>query len=121
MTERKAFITMFEAIKILLLELLIGVLLFLLGWIFVRTHSLLFCIICHAFNNSIGYILELLHISISGYTMEGFQPVWFTFFGFMFLLIGFIILKSQGFFITEYVQLLEGPIEIDMDEMGIGN
>lgn len=68
----------------------------LLGWLYLKTESLLLCIISHAAYNSIGYILwDLLKLKIKGYTLEGFQPIWFTLFGVLLLIIFGIIIKKQ--------------------------
>lgn len=67
-----------------------------LGWLYSKTNSLLLCIIGHATYNSIGYILsDLLKLEITGYTLDGFQPIWFTLFGVVLIIIFGIILKKQ--------------------------
>lgn len=68
----------------------------LLGWIFVKTKSLLLCIIGHAVNNSLGFItIKLLNLKIKGYSMEGFQPLWFTSLGLVLLIMGSSILRKR--------------------------
>lgn len=68
----------------------------LLGWLFTKTKSLVLCIIGHAAYNSIGFILgDLLKLEIKGYTLDGFQPIWFTLFGIAILIIVGIIIRKQ--------------------------
>lgn len=68
----------------------------LLGWLYSKTNSLLLCIIGHATYNSIGYILsDLLKLEIPGYTLDGFQPLWFTLFGVLLLIIFGIVIKKK--------------------------
>ncbi len=82
----------------------------LLAWIFLKTNSLVPCIIIHSFMNLIYYIIGItFNIKISGYTAEPlvglveFQPLWFNimgivlFFGGLFSLIYlFRKLKREG-------------------------
>ena len=69
----------------------------LLGWLFTKTKSLVLCIIGHASYNSIGFILgDLLKLEIKGYTLDGFQPIWFTLFGIVILIIVGMILRKQA-------------------------
>jgi len=68
----------------------------LLAWLFVRTRSLVPCLILHCFNNGVHKIVKILGIEIPGYSMpqEGLaapqlQPWWFTLVGVALLVAGF--------------------------------
>lgn len=70
------------------------------GWLYVKTHSLVVCILGHAFYNSLGYlILHVLRLDIPGYTTDigvtSFQPIWFDLLGLVLLIIGSILLKKR--------------------------
>lgn len=80
------------------LALIVGVF---LGWMFVKTRSLLLCILAHAFFNSLGFIsADLLKLKIPGYTLEGFQPIWFTSLGILFTAVGIVILIKKTSHLT---------------------
>lgn len=68
-----------------------------LGWLYVKTRSLWLCIITHGFYNSGGFIVSyLLKLEISGYNIEGFQPLWFTGLGFILLIVGGFLLRRYS-------------------------
>ena len=80
------------------LALIVGVF---FGWMFVKTRSLLLCILAHAFFNSLGFIsADLLKLKIPGYTLEGFQPIWFTSFGILLSALGIVILIKKTSHLT---------------------
>jgi membrane protease YdiL (CAAX protease family) len=70
----------------------------LLGWVFLKTRSLLPCIFAHALNNAGGWIARgVLEIEIPGYTsgLGGrvqFQPLWFDALGLSLLAIGLTLM-----------------------------
>lgn len=66
------------------------------GWMFVKTRSLLLCILAHAFFNALNFIsADLLKLQIPGYTVEGFQPLWFTLVGVTLTFIGLAFLMAK--------------------------
>lgn len=68
----------------------------LFGWLYSKTKSLLLCIFGHSIYNSMIIILDgVLNLKIKGYTVDGFQPVWFTFTGIVLLLLGILNLKKN--------------------------
>ncbi len=68
----------------------------LLGWLFTKTKSLTLCIIGHAAYNSIGYIIGyIFKLEIEGYTLDGFQPIWFTLFGVALLIIAGLLIRIR--------------------------
>ncbi|MBU2529330.1 MAG: type II CAAX endopeptidase family protein [Candidatus Omnitrophota bacterium] len=71
----------------------------LMGFLYLKTHSIIPCIIAHSiFNVHAIIITSLLKINISGYSLPGtyqkvqFQPMWFDLLGAALLLIGFLLL-----------------------------
>ncbi len=72
----------------------------LIGWVFLRTRSLLPCIYAHALNNAAGFLArDVLRIDVPGYTSgfdEGirFQPLWFDGLGVLLLAIGILLLGA---------------------------
>ena len=67
------------------------------GWMFVKTKSLLLCILAHAFFNALNFITaDLLQLQIPGYTIEGLQPLWFTIVGVTLTFIGIGILMYKS-------------------------
>lgn len=72
----------------------------LMGWVFLRTRSLLPCIFVHALNNASGWIArDGLGIDIPGYTSAlertvVFQPLWFDGLGVLLLAIGLLLLAA---------------------------
>lgn len=75
------------------LALIVGVF---FGWMFVKTRSLLLCILAHAFFNSLSFITsDLLKLQIPGYTIGGFQPIWFTTLGILLTALGLVVLIKK--------------------------
>lgn len=69
------------------------------GWLFIKTNSLILCILGHSLNNSIQYfMIYLFGMSIPGYTTEmdivQHQPIWFDILG-VFILSFSILLLSK--------------------------
>lgn len=69
----------------------------LIGYVFYKTHSILLCILIHAFDNSLGFIAkDLLKLDIQGYTTDislvSHQPIWFDMIGVVLLITGVFLL-----------------------------
>lgn len=73
----------------------------LFGWIYIKTKSLLPCIVGHIFNNAFPFILaHFPDLKIPGYTVDsGFQPLWFNLLGGLLTAIGigalFILFRQR--------------------------
>ena len=68
----------------------------LFGWWFLRTRSLLPCMLGHAVHNGLPFLLSLLQLKIPGYTEPGsFQPYWFDLLGVLLLLAGILLLRRK--------------------------
>jgi membrane protease YdiL (CAAX protease family) len=68
----------------------------LFGWWFLRTGSLLPCIIGHAVHNGLPFLLLLFQLRIPGYTEPGsFQPYWFDLLGVLLLAAGILLLHRK--------------------------
>lgn len=71
----------------------------LFGYIYMKTKCLTLCVLGHALNNSMYFIfVHLLSINIEGYTLNGFQPLWFLSIGIVCSIIGglMILKKLEG-------------------------
>lgn len=76
----------------------------LLGWLYVKTNSIIATIFAHALNNAAGYILGALSISIPGFNTASdavvHQPLWFNLLGIILLALGMVWLikmfKAMG-------------------------
>lgn len=72
----------------------------LLGWIYVRSGSLLLCVCGHALSNGFSILATLVPVEIPGmtgshdFTTVAFQPWWFDLTGFGLLLIGLWIFRK---------------------------
>lgn len=77
-----------------------------LGFLYLKTQSIIPCIIAHSIYNLHAIILlSILPFEIPGYSVPTlipevqFQPLWFDLSGIALLLIGYLLLfKSQGWF-----------------------
>lgn len=70
------------------------------GWWFYKTRSLIPCILGHALNNSLSFIIiHLLGLEIPGYTVNyvdvNFQPIWFNALGIILFTAGLIWLIKE--------------------------
>jgi len=63
-----------------------------LGWLYVKTRSIVPCILAHAFNNSLDFILKFIGLSIPGFSNSAnvieHQPIWFDLLGVILLIAG---------------------------------
>mgnify|MGYP000288948353 CR=1 FL=1 len=69
-----------------------------LGWLFLKTHSLYVVIFAH-FVNNILVIIAVKYTKIPGFSAvseSGFQPVWFTLTGLLLLITGIILIEKRG-------------------------
>ncbi|PAB59526.1 CPBP family intramembrane glutamic endopeptidase [Anaeromicrobium sediminis] len=70
-----------------------------LGWWFVKTNSIIPCILGHMFNNSIPFIITyIINVEIPGFNTSGeivqFQPMWFNLLGLGLFSMGVILLVT---------------------------
>ncbi|MGK0467382.1 lysostaphin resistance A-like protein [Clostridium sp.] len=63
-----------------------------LGWLYVKTRSIVPCILGHALNNSLEFIITLIGLNIPGFSNSTnvieHQPIWFDLLGVIFLVTG---------------------------------
>ena len=97
----------------------------LLGWIYVRSGSLLLCVCGHALSNGFSILATLLPVEIPGmtgspdFTIVAFQPWWFDLAGLGLLLLGLWILRKATPQTQE--QLPEAPPVIETtQQQGLG-
>lgn len=68
----------------------------LFGWWFVKTRSIIPCILGHALNNSLAFLIKLIGLNIPGfnsnYNVVEHQPIWFNAIGIVLILFGMICL-----------------------------
>lgn len=79
----------------------------LLGYLFIKTRSLIPCIIAHAWINGIGWAVQFLPDLIPGFTGDPlgepqFQPLWFNVVGITLFVAGLLWLKKVADSKTEY-------------------
>lgn len=89
----------------------------LLGWLYVKTNSIVTTIFAHALNNAMGFILGAIDLSIPGlntvYDSAVHQPLWFNSLGIILLAFGMVWLVKM----FKGMQLSPEEVSIVSDEI----